>query len=125
FVDFFFRSYIVTSITALVLNFLPYAFIYTFAGYRYPMATALAVVSLYFLHVGFRTASRFCLSLGGIAAGLCLASSISGKQYLLALVIAAPLHGAFYWKNLTKPVTWTSIAIVSYGFLAEATSILL
>ena len=72
-VDLFFRSYIVTSITALVLNFLPYAFIYTFAGYRYPMATALAVVSLYFLHVGFRTASPFCLSLGGIAAGLCLA----------------------------------------------------
>ena len=85
-VDLFFESYLVTSVTALILNFLPFAFIYTFAGYRYPMATALAVVSLYFLHLGFRTASRFYLSLGGIAAGLCLASSISGKQYLLALV---------------------------------------
>ncbi|PYI72407.1 MAG: hypothetical protein DMF02_03720 [Verrucomicrobia bacterium] len=83
-VDLFFGSYIVTSVTALILNFLPFAFIYTFAGYRYPMATTLAVVSLYFLHLGFRTDSRFCVSLGGIAAGLCLASSISGKQYLLA-----------------------------------------
>ena len=92
-VDLFFRSYIVTSVTALVFNFLPFAFIYTFAGYRYPMAVALAVVSLYFLHVGFRNGSPFCLSLGGIAAGLCLASSISGKQYLLALAIAAPLYG--------------------------------
>src|SRR5438034_1291284 len=131
-VDLFFGSYIVTSVTALTLNFLPFAFIYTFAGYRYPMATAFAVVSLYFLHLGFkahlinaehcshgavrrsgsalpnegdapqgrdcklswtscRTRSCFYLSLGGIAAGLCLASSISGKQYLLALVVATPL----------------------------------
>jgi DNA-binding beta-propeller fold protein YncE len=124
-VDLFFDSHVVTSIAALILNFLPFAFIYTFAGYRYPMAVALALVSLYFLYLGFRKASRFCLALGGIAAGLCLASSISGKQYLLALVIAAPLHGAFCWKSLTKPVTWTSIAIVSYGFLAAATPILL
>src|SRR5881394_3834017 len=120
-VDLFFRSYVVTSITAFVLNFLPFAFIYTFVGYRYPMTVALAVVSLYFLHLGFRThlmntercshgaaqrsgspvpdesnapqgrgyniseaadRSRSCLyvSLGGIAAGLCLASSIPGKQ---------------------------------------------
>src|SRR5213080_456228 len=124
-VDLFFRSYVVTSITALVLNFLPYAFIYTFAGYRYPMATALAVVSLYFLHVGFRTASPFCLSLGGIAAGLCLASSISGKQYLLALAIAAPLYALFYWRSLKRSATWSSLALVVYGFLAGAATILL
>ena len=42
-VDLLFRSYIVTSVTALVFNFLPFAFIYTFAGYRYPMAVAMAV----------------------------------------------------------------------------------
>src|SRR5437660_734430 len=124
-VDLFFRSYIVTSITALVLNFLPYAFIYTFAGYRYPMATALAVVSLYFLHLGVRTTSRFCLSLGGIAAGLCLAASISGKQYLLALVIAATLYGLFYWRTLNQSVTWSSLALVIYGFVVAATPILL
>ena len=88
------------------------------------MAVALALVSLYFLYLGFRKASRFCLSLAGIAAGLCLASSISGKQYLLALVIAAPLYGAFYRKSLNKPATWTSMAIVGYGFLAAATPIL-
>ena len=124
-VDLFFGSYVVTSVTALILNFLPFAFIYTFAGYRYPMATTLAVVSLYFLHLGFRTASRFCLSLGGIAAGLCLASSISGKQYLLALAIAAPLYGLFYWRSLKRSVTWSSLALVVYGFLAGAATILL
>ena len=121
----FFSSYIVTSVTALVFNFLPFAFIYTFAGYRYPMAVALAVVSLYFLHVGFRNGSPFCLSLGGIAAGLCLASSISGKQYLLALAIAAPLYGLCYWRRLKQSVTWTSLALVLYGFLAAAAPILL
>jgi DNA-binding beta-propeller fold protein YncE len=124
-VDLFFRSYIVTSVTALVFNFLPFAFIYTFAGYRYPMAVALAVVSLYFLHVGFRNASPFCLSLGGIAAGLCLASSISGKQYLLALAIAGPLYALCYWRRLKQSVTWTSLAFVGYGFLAAGAPILL
>jgi DNA-binding beta-propeller fold protein YncE len=124
-VQFFFESYIVTSVTALILNFLPFAFIYTFAGYRYPMATALALVSLYFLHLGFKSASRFYLSLGGIAAGLCLASSISGKQYLLALGIAAPFYAAVYRKSLTHKDTWISLAIVIYGFVAAATPIFL
>jgi hypothetical protein len=124
-VDLFFRSYIVTSITALILNFLPFAFIYTFAGYRYPLATALAVVSLYFLHLGFSTASRFWVSLGGIAAGLCLASSISGKQYLFALAIAAPVYGVFYWRSLKQSVTWSSLALVVYGFLAAAMPLIL
>jgi DNA-binding beta-propeller fold protein YncE len=124
-VDLFFHSYIATSVSALVFNFLPFAFIYTFAGYRYPMAVALAVVSLYFLHVGFRNGSPFCLSLSGIAAGLCLASSISGKQYLLALAIAAPLYGVFYWKSLMRSVTWSSLVVVVFGFLAAAMPILL
>ena len=124
-VDLFFESYVVISVAALIPNFLPFAFICTFAGYRYPMATALAVVSLYFLHAGFKKASPFCLSAGGIAAGLCLASSISGKQYLLALVIAAPLYAAFHRRNLTRTATWTSLAVVLYGFLSAATPILL
>jgi hypothetical protein len=89
------------------------------------MAVALAVVSLYFLHAGFRSHSPFCLSLGGIAAGLCLASSISGKQYLLALAIAAPMYGLCYWRRLKQSVTWISLAFVGYGFLAGAATILL
>jgi len=123
-VDLFFRSYVVTSITALVLNFLPFAFIYTFVGYRYPMTVALAVVSLYFLHAGFRNGAPFCLSLGGVAAGLCLASSIPGKQYVLALVIAAPLYAVFYWRSLKRTVAWSSLALIVYSFLAAATPIL-
>ncbi len=124
-VDLFFRSYIVTSVAALTFNFLPFAFIYTFAGYRYPMATALAVTSLYFLHLGFRNGSRLDLALGGVTAGLCLASSISGKQYLLALVIACPLYAVFYWRSLKETITWSSLGVVLYGFLAAAAPILL
>lgn len=124
-VDLFFESYIVTSVTALTFTFLPFAFIYTFAGYRYPMAVALAVASLYLLHVGFRDNSPLCLSLGGIAAGLCLASSISGKQYLLALVVAAPLYAVVYWRSLKQKSTWSSLALIGYGFLAAAMPIIL
>jgi DNA-binding beta-propeller fold protein YncE len=123
-VDLFFGSYIVTSVTALIFNFLPFAFIYTFVGYRYPLTVALAVVSLYFLHFGFRTSSRFYLSPGGMAAGLCLASSIPGKQYVVALVIAAPLYAVFYWRSLTRTVAWSSLALIVYSFLAAATPIL-
>jgi sugar lactone lactonase YvrE len=123
-VDLFFGSYIVTSVTALVFNFLPFAFIYTFVGYRYPLTVALTVVSLYFLHLGFRTTSRFYLSLGGMAAGLCLASSIPGKQYVLALVIAAPLYAVFYWRSLNRTGAWRSLTVIVYSFLAAATPIL-
>jgi hypothetical protein len=123
-VDLFFGSYIVTSVTALIFNFFPFAFIYTFVGYRYPLTVALAVVSLYCLHLGFRTTSRFYLSLGGMAAGLCLASSIPGKQYVVALVVAAPLYAAFYWRSLKRTVAWSSLAVIVYSFVAAATPIL-
>ena len=123
-VDLFFMSYVVTSITALVLNFLPFAFIYTFVGYRYPMTVALAVVSLYFLHVGFKNGSPFCRSLGGIAAGLCLASSIPGKQYILALVIWAIVYAGLHWRSLKKSGPWISVLTVAFGFLVAATPII-
>jgi hypothetical protein len=123
-VDLFFGSYIVTSVAALSFNFLPFAFIYTFVGYRYPMTILFCIASVYFLHLGFRKASCFALTLGGIAGGLCLASSIPGKQYLLALVIAAPLYAVFYWRSLKRTVAWSSLAVIVYSFLAAATPIL-
>jgi hypothetical protein len=123
-VDLFFGSYIVTSVAALSFNFLPFAFIYTFVGYRYPMTILFCIASVYFLHLGFRKASCFALTLAGIAGGLCLASSIPGKQYLLALVIAAPLYAVFYWRSLKRTVAWSSLAVIVYSFLAAATPIL-
>jgi hypothetical protein len=123
-IDLFFRSYIVDSLAALVFSCLPFAFIYTFAGYRYPMATALCVVSLYFLHLGFKRASSFYLTLGGVAAGLCLASSISGKQYLLALLLFAVLYIGLHWRSLNTSVKWAQVAIIVYGLVAAAMPIL-
>ena len=122
-VDLFFDSYVVTSVTALVFNFLPFAFIYTFVGYRYPLTVLLCVASLYFLHVGFRTSSGLALSLGGIAAGLCLASSTVGKQYVLALVLWAIFYAGLHWRAL-KQIKWSSVATVGYGFVVAATPIL-
>ena len=123
-VDLFFCSYIVTSITALIFNFLPFAFVYTFGGFRYPMGTVLCVASVYFLHLGFKRSSSFFLSLGGIAAGLCLASSISGKQYIYALVLFALIYAGFHWKNLIQRVKWSSVGIVAYGFAVAAVPII-
>jgi DNA-binding beta-propeller fold protein YncE len=122
-VDLFFGSYVVISLTALVFNFLPFAFIYTFVGYRYPLTVLLCVASLYFLHLGFRTSSSLALSLSGIAAGLCLASSTVGKQYVLALMLWAICYAGFRWRGL-KQINWSSAATVVYGFLVAATPIL-
>ncbi len=123
-VDLLFKSYVVTSVTALAFNFLPFAFIYTFAGYRYPMATALCVGSLYFLHRGFKRDLPFDLALGGLAAGLCLASSISGKQYLVVLVLCAVLYPIFNRGPARWNFKWNAIAIVAYSWLVAATPIL-
>ena len=121
--DLFFESYVITSVTALVFNFLPFAFIYTFVGYRYPLTVLLCVASLYFLHLGFRTTSGFALSIAGIAAGLCLASSTVGKQYVLALMVWAIFYAGLRWREL-KQIKWSSAATVAYGFLVAATPIL-
>src|SRR5262249_54258280 len=123
-IDVLFRSNIVTGLAALVFVFLPYSFIYTFAGYRYPMGTALCIVSLYFLYLGFRKASNIYLALGGIIAGLCLASSISGRQYVLALIISALLHWLLHRKTLGQRANWKAVSLVTYAFVAAATPIL-
>ena len=122
--DLFFGSYIVTSVVALVFNFLPFAFIYTFVGYHYEMTAPLCVASLYFLHVGFKTDSSFCLSLGGIAAGLCLASSLLGKQYVLALLGFVVLCAVFDRKGLKQHFNGRRLLTVIYGFAAAGIPIL-
>ena len=122
-VDLLFSSTIVTSITALIFNFFPFSFIYTFAGYRYPMGTVLCVVSLYFLHLGFKTASPFSLSLGGITAGLCWASSINGKQYLLVLFLFGVIYTGLHWRTARASYKW-EVPIIAYGCLAAAMPLL-
>jgi hypothetical protein len=123
-VDLYLRSLLVTAITALVFVFLPFSFVYTFAGYRYPMAVALCVVSLYFLVRGFRTASSLSLALGGVAAGLCLASSISGKQYLLALLLLPAIYACTDRSAARNAMKSGTAAIAAYGFVAGAMPIL-
>src|SRR6266403_4083823 len=122
--DLFFESYVVTSVIALVFTFLPFAFIYTFVGYHYEIAAPLCVASVYFLYVGFKTDCSCCLSLGGIAAGLCLASSLLGKQYIDALLLFVVLCAVFDRKRLKRGFNWRRVPTVIYGFAAGAMPIL-
>jgi DNA-binding beta-propeller fold protein YncE len=123
-VDLFFDSYVVTSVIALVFTFLPFAFIYSFFAFHYEMAAPLCVASVYFLYVGFKTDSSFCLALGGIAAGLCLASSLLGQQYVLALLGFVGLCAVFDRKRLKRGFNWRQGLTVIYGFAAGAMPIL-
>jgi hypothetical protein len=122
--DLFFESYVVTSVIALVFTFLPFAFIYTFVGYHYEISVPLCIASVYFLHVGFKLDSSFCLALGGIAAGLCLAGSVLGKQYILALLGFVVLCAVFDWKRLKQGLNGRRVLTVIYGFAAGAMPIL-
>lgn len=126
-VDLFVRSRIVTSVAALLLTFLVYSFIYTFVGYRYPMTVAFCVASLYFLHQGFAKGrgARLYLSLGGITAGLCFASSMLGKQYLMVLGGSALLFAGFHWRAFRQKVKWSAVSIIGYSFVAAALPILI
>jgi hypothetical protein len=107
------ESYVVTLVVALVFTFLPFAFIYSFVAFNYEMAPTFAVMSLYFLIRGFKTESNWSLVWGGIAAGLCLWSSVLGQQYVVALALCAP----FYAKQ------WRKGLIVVAGFAAAAAPI--
>jgi len=122
-VDLFFDSKIVTTITALVFNFLPFAYVYTYAGYRYPMGTALCVISLYFLHYGFKKGSPFSLGLGGIMAGLCVASSITGKQYIFVLLVFGVVYTAFHWRKAKARCKW-EVPLIAYGCIAAGMPLL-
>lgn len=122
--DLFFESYVVTSVVALVFTFLPFAFIYSFFAFHYAMAAPLCVASLYFLHAGFKTDSPFCLALGGIVAGLCLASSLLGKQYILALLVFVVLCAVFDRKRLKQGFNRGRVLVIIYGFAAAAIPIL-
>jgi hypothetical protein len=122
--DLFFESYVVTSVIALVFTFLPFAFIYTFVGYHYEISVPLCIASVYFLHVGFKTDSSFCLAVGGIAAGLCLASSVLGKQYIYGLLLFVVLCAVFDRKRLKRGFNWRRVLTVIYGFAAAAMPIL-
>jgi hypothetical protein len=103
------ESYVVTSVVALVFTFLPFAFIYSFVAFNYGMTPTFAVMSLYFLNRG----SNWSLVVGGIAAGLCLWSSVLGQQYIVALALCAP----FYWRQ------WRKGLVVFAGFSVAAAPI--
>lgn len=57
-------------------------------------------------------------------AGLCLASSISGKQYVLALVFSALLYALLHWKTLGQTASWKAVLLVTFGFVVAATPII-
>ena len=85
--------------------------------------TALAVVSLYFLHLGFKRPLLLPIA-GWHRGGTLPCGSIPGKQYVLVLVLFAPLYTLFYWRTLKRSAIWSSVALIVYGFLAGAMPIL-
>jgi Dolichyl-phosphate-mannose-protein mannosyltransferase len=98
-----FNSYLVTIVSALVFNFLPFHFIQTFIGHRYAMAAPLIMSSLYYLTTGFTDRSPFRIALSAVLAALCLESAIMGKQFVMCLAAAMMLYAILdYKRSVTK-----------------------
>jgi hypothetical protein len=70
-------------------------------------------------------ARHFAFPWAELQQGFALPARHREKQYLLGLIIAAPVYGVFYWRRLALPVTWTSLATVVFGVLAAAVPTLL
>src|SRR5262249_32319490 len=62
--------------------------------------------------------------LGGMGGGLCLASSLLGQQYVLALPVFVVLCAVFNRKRLKQGFNWRRVLTVIYGFAAGAMPIL-
>lgn len=99
-----FKNTYITGVLAIVMQTLPFHFIYIFVGHRYAMAAPLMMLSLFLLYKGFYQQSHRWLVLSGIVAGLCMQSAIMGKHYLLVLIISAMLLGVW----LRRKVTYSS-----------------
>lgn len=86
-----FSNIIISVLVALITNFFPLIFLNVFVGHRYVIALPLMMASYYFLYSGFRLSSKRRVFFGGLFAGLCIESSVMGKQYIIALLGTALL----------------------------------
>lgn len=97
-----FKNNFITIIIAITINFLPLHFMHIFMGHRYAIAAPLMILSYYYLFTSFKYNSFTRASVGGIFAALCLGSSVTGKQYIYALVGTVILSVIFNFKNFIK-----------------------
>jgi hypothetical protein len=86
-----FRTWLITVLAALMINFLPLHYLHVFVGHRYAIAAPLMMAALYFAYSGFLDRSFARVATSGLFAALCFGSAIMGKQFILALAAAALL----------------------------------
>jgi len=115
----FFSHFIISILVVLMAIFLPVIFIHSHAGYRYAMTLPLMMISYYFLSSGFRLTSERRIFWGGVFAGFCLECSITGKQYLLALLLASGLWFFTHRKLIYEKAALTKVFVLSLIFTIE------
>jgi hypothetical protein len=114
-----FRGYLFAIFTAILLNFFPFHFTQVYMGHRYAICAPLMMVSLYFLYVGFDRKSMVRISIGSVAAALCMSSAIMGKQYIYALIGTLFLFALFTFKQKDLRNAYLPyVTLAGLGFLA-------
>lgn len=119
-----FKNYVVTALSAVVMNFLPLHFIHTFVGHRYAIVAPLMMSSIYFLYAGFMDKSRFKVVVSSILGGFCFASAIMGKQYLMALFGALVLYLIFNFKKSYNKDNWNLVKLFAAGIIISSMPLL-
>ncbi len=120
-----FNNHFITIISAVILNFLPLQFLFSFVGQRYAMAPPTLMASLYFLYTGFKNKSFMRISLSSVFAGLCFSAAIMGKQYLMGLAIAIPLFLLFDFKKSFNRVNINLAKCFIVGFIISSMPMLM
>jgi hypothetical protein len=94
-------------------------------GHRYAICAPLMMVSLYFLYVGFDRKSMVRISIGSVAAALCMSSAIMGKQYIYALIGTLFLFALFTFKQKDLRNAYLPyVTLAGLGFLVALVPLL-
>lgn len=120
-----FKNYIVTAMSAVILNYFPLHYIFTFVGQRYAIVAPLMMISVYFLYSGFKEKSYFKMSVSSIFAGLCFSSAIMGRQYLVGLAGGLIIALIFNFKKTFTEVNWNLTKVFVVGTIISSIPLLM
>ncbi len=119
-----FRNIYLTALAGLLFNFLPLHYIHTFVGHRYASMAPLMMISIYLLVVGYQRQSARNVAISAILAGLCFASAIMGKQYLMGLAGGVILSLLFNYRETVTPANLRLTKIFLVGLVIASIPLL-
>lgn len=108
--------------TSVTLTVFPLHYTQVYMGHRYAICAPLMMIALYFIVRAVKRGSLPSAAAGGVFAGLTMASSIMGKQFIWGLLFCCAVYGLFFLiVNRSKLADHLSVALMGLaGYAAGA-----